>query len=523
MRDRGLLLVLLAGALTFLASLYLPWDEVQASQVSGAGASGVTGLLNLFGGEELSLDGWSTFGQPAGLLALALVAGAALAVFRPRLAGRLPLGSCALGLGFFAVLAMFEQRDIARFLASYAHATAYVAYGSYLALTSATVVCVCAIVLRRNEPGARLSATAVAAAALTGGLLAAFLAPYLTFHGPPAPPSAAMGYQLAFYDTLPIFTAGIACLSLPLWGLGRGSRARLAVALSLAVLASAPPVDSGFHGPWEMWLVLGCSLGLLALALVTGRVLRIGAPSIADAAALVAGALLLVSLFLPWQKAGPAHGWSVTVAATAGGLATVLLAVLLATARFSGALAAAAAVYVVAAGFEVTQFSRLEYGAPLGFAGAALLLLPILRLVRLVDATRLLARLLPILACAGFLAVPVVALPKSFSLWWVLESPWHIYWLEVAAIVAALLLLGCWLTARPDDPALLLLPLVLLALTALDLVELRGEGISWLGIASVGLCLLLAALAWLERNGGLDRLQIPEEIWRVDRLPPVED
>jgi hypothetical protein len=359
----------------------------------------------------------------------------------------------------------------------------------------------------------------VAAAALTGGLLVAFLVPYLSFQAPPASSSAATGYQLAFYDTLPIFTAGIACFGLPLWARGQGMRARLAAGLALAALAFAPPVEADFHGPWEIWLVLSCSLGLLGLALTTSRGLRIAPPSIPQSVALIAGVLLLVSLFFPWQKAAPTDGWSVTTAATAGGLATVLLALLLCTARFSGAVAGGAVIYVTAAGFGITQFSRLEYGALLGFAGAALLLLPTLPLLRSVDPKRLRRRLLPILACAGFLAIPIFALPKGLSLWWVLESPWHIYWLEVAAVLTTLFLLGRWLTAAADDPLLLLLPLALVALTALDLVEFRGEGISWLGVASVGLSVLLAAFAWVERNGGLERLRLPDEIWQVDRLP----
>jgi hypothetical protein len=94
-----------------------------------------------------------------------------------------------------------------------------------------------------------------------------------------------------------------------------------------------------------------------------------------------------------------------------------------------------------------------------------------------------------------------------------------VIWFEVAAVLVALRLLGRWLGGSRDDSELLMLPLVLLALTVLDLVAIRGQGISWEGWASVVLCAALVALGWVERNGGLERLRVPEEIWRVDRLP----
>jgi hypothetical protein len=67
----------------------------------------------------------------------------------------------------------------------------------------------------------------------------------------------------------------------------------------------------------------------------------------------------------------------------------------------------------------------------------------------------------------------------------------------------------------------MLLPCALLAVTALDLiVDQREVGtISWEGWASVVLCVVLLALGWIERDGGLERLRVPDEIWRIDRLP----
>jgi len=55
----------------------------------------------------------------------------------------------------------------------------------------------------------------------------------------------------------------------------------------------------------------------------------------------------------------------------------------------------------------------------------------------------------------------------------------------------------------------------------LDVILIRRAfgTINWEGWVSVGLCVLLAALGWLERNGGLENFRLPEEIWRIDRLP----
>jgi hypothetical protein len=44
----------------------------------------------------------------------------------------------------------------------------------------------------------------------------------------------------------------------------------------------------------------------------------------------------------------------------------------------------------------------------------------------------------------------------------------------------------------------------------------------WESWVSFGLCLLLAVLGWLERTNRLESFRVPEEIWRVDRLPEAE-
>jgi hypothetical protein len=130
------------------------------------------------------------------------------------------------------------------------------------------------------------------------------------------------------------------------------------------------------------------------------------------------------------------------------------------------------------------------------------------------------------LACLGFLAIPVATLTGRLSLFSAFSvtldaySPWRWDWVELGAILVGLRLLGRWLAGPKADDELVLLPLALLAMTVLTVVEASRAGyINWEAWLSMGLCVLLVVLGWLERNGGLDKLRIPEEIWRVDRLP----
>src|SRR5262249_33444316 len=139
------------------------------------------------------------------------------------------------------------------------------------------------------------------------------------------------------------------------------------------------------------------------------------------------------------------------------------------------------------------------------------------------DRTRLLVRFAPTTACLCFLALPTVTMTGRLSFSLEFDSPWRVYWLwfELAAILLALRLLGRWLAGPGADDELVLLPLALLVLTVLDVILARRAfgSITWEGWLPIGLCMLLAVLGWLERTSGLERLRIPEEIWRIDRLP----
>src|SRR5262249_35211716 len=105
MRSRVPLCVLLVSALTFLASLFLPWRETSAPRF--AGGLNVQGLLVLFEGGKV--DGWiGGTGDAAVLLVVALVVATVTALRRPRLAVKLPLCSLGLALGYFAAAVALE-------------------------------------------------------------------------------------------------------------------------------------------------------------------------------------------------------------------------------------------------------------------------------------------------------------------------------------------------------------------------------------------------------------------------------
>src|SRR5262249_49176345 len=118
MRARLPLYVLLASALTFIASLYLPWQEVARNALLGQ--NGVTGVLTLGGGN--SVDGWGIeVGGAASLAALLLVGLGAAALVRPDMADdRLPLVA-ALTLSFLAIATLVALRADQRLIQEGTH------------------------------------------------------------------------------------------------------------------------------------------------------------------------------------------------------------------------------------------------------------------------------------------------------------------------------------------------------------------------------------------------------------------
>lgn len=546
MRRQLSLYVMLAGACVFLASLYLWWIE------STLKASGnvTQSLLNEFSG-SLRYYGWSgPYGSAAALAALALVLGAAVALLRPQLGKRLPLATTAAVLLYLALLNAANLHGTGIFQGVFQHLSVGLATGAYLGIGSAVVAFLAALAARWEEVARRPSASAVVALALTLGLLAAYLLPWLHVHVPHGRTGAVIfGYQLSNVgNSVVVFVTAIACFGWPLWTRETPPGRRLVAALGIAVLVGGglSTLGTNRHWPNEAWLQLGCALGLVALALVTSRRLRVSRPQVAEAAAVAAASLLALSMFLPWQRlcdpVGGAcvsnNGWTLGqgqtggLASMAGGLAVILLVLLLGFRHLYVELAVGAAIYVMASGFAITQeqgsFSHLAFGAPIGFAGAALLLVAAARRLWNVppDWKRLAVRFVPMLVCLGFLAIPVATLTCRLSLFSAFSvtldaySPWRWDWVELGAILVGLRLFGRWLGGPKADDELVLLPLALLAMTVLSVVEASRAGyINWEAWLSIALCVLLAVLGWFERNSGLDKLRIPEEIWRVDRLP----
>src|SRR5262249_20537143 len=277
MRRRVSLLVLLASACVFLASLYLHWTQ------SGIGTSGGVRVLDL----GISYTGWGPYGQAAALVALALAVGAGASLLRPQLERRLPLASAGVALLYLALINAAEGHGYGVFQGAFEHVAVQLGPGAYLGITCAAVAFLAAVAARWEELVRRPSIPAVVALALSVGLLAAYILPWLGVHAPYVG-SSATGYQFSgVHDTVAIFGVHLACASLPLWSAGTPPGRRLAAAFGIAVLVGGglSTLGATAHWKYEAWLQLGCSLGLVALALATSRGLRVSMLPVADAAA----------------------------------------------------------------------------------------------------------------------------------------------------------------------------------------------------------------------------------------------
>ncbi len=125
------------------------------------------------------------------------------------------------------------------------------------------------------------------------------------------------------------------------------------------------------------------------------------------------------------------------------------------------------------------------YGSTIGFVLAAVLIALALVGSRLptFDWRRAAVRLVPIGACAAYLAI--IVLP----MWDVFQEPFHtppIYpplsWLTIAGALLGIHLLGLWfrgIAGAPGRADLVLVPLALLALASVDLINQREEAATW--------------------------------------------
>jgi hypothetical protein len=539
MKRRLPLYVLLVSALVFLASLFLPWRETTA-QAPPFG-SGVHGLLNLFAGG--SVEGWvAIVGDVAVLLVVAVVLATVAALHRPQLVARLPIGGLGVALGYFAVAVAMEVHTLSgEFRGGFTGRpptphTSW-AYGFYLGLASAGIATLSALASRRSELLRPRGAAEAAVLVFGVGLLISFLLPWVGSRGPGALSIHGIENPAAVIAALVlILGAG--------WLLGEaGRRWRLPLAIATAVLTGgAASATVPFYGHrYGAWIGVGCAVSLVALEAVRAWPVRLPVPPRGLVLLRMgAAALLIVGLFLPWQElhaqgvSGRGYdGWYSATGAAAGGLSLLLLASPALPALENHVLDAVVAVviFVSAAGTafrEESSFFRVGYGAFIGFAAAGILLVTVLLPLRpgRVDRERALTRAVPL--AASVLCVAAVVVP----LWFLLPQNWTFQSfpltlsLAVPGVLLTLYLVRLW-ASRVRGPAktghrLTLVPLVLLTLAALELIRFRNGEVIWGAVILVGLCLLLAVYGWIEENRGLQDFRVPEEIWRVDRLPEAE-
>jgi hypothetical protein len=503
------LLLLLGGAL-LLVSLYLPWQRVSFD-------------LHEFGVGPFApepFDGWASGVAPAAALAALLLVGlSAVALARPELATRLPLGRCAIATAYFGVALAVDTRSHGEPAVRETEADLRLASGAYLGLGAATAVLLAALALRRGKLRQLRSPFAVTAAILTTGLLLVFLLPWAQL----------MEFEYTGIGAATAQVAVVVAICTP-----SGPR-RLALLVSLFAAASfSLATTSGLERTYGAWLELGLAIAFALLSLSAG----IRRPELEripwTRLVLSAAALLLVtSFFLPWQAVCypaealgtpsglcvSAKGWASEAAAAAALLATALIVG--AVRRLDwlpprAELAVGIALLVTTLGFQFGHggIFGLGYGFWIGAACTAVIVVLVATRVR---PPPLDARLAPIALCLAYLAVVVPT-------WWGVLDPfgprrflWFapFSWITVAGALLALTLIRLWLERPPNTLQLLVVPAVIAALAGLDLA--RWETITWGGGIVLALCGLLALCAFVEQRGGLGELRIPE-ILRVDRL-----
>ena len=471
------LLLLLSSGLTFLASLYLPWQVASRS-------------TPLFGS---SIEGWGEygydFGFAAAVFALGLVAAAGGAIARPALISRLPLAGCGVLVAYGAVAVAVDTwyaRGYAR-RALDAPVRYHLGYGAYLGIAARAAALLGAVSLRRRPP--LTAAPAVA-------LWIALALPWARF--------APLHVSFPAYAVDAAAVAIVAALWLPAAALLFCGGVAVALAVGTDLV----------YGAW-----IGLGLGALLAALSAREV--VGARH-ADPIVVLASAAFVATLYFHWQ--GAFVGWTL-LGTTAAVLAVTLVVATAVRLRVSALeVAVAFALIVATQGFESTAFTPRGYGvriaAKLGFAFAAALVGIVLLRSRALRPPRDRIALRAVAAGAA-VAYVVVSLAPT---WHVLPGGWVSTllfvprsWLGVAAVLLAIRLAGAWLRPTVEADWVCVLPLALLSLIALELVRRREYELNWGAGLLVAVSLLLAALGWLERRGRLDRFRVPE-ILRVDRV-----
>jgi hypothetical protein len=533
MRTRLPLFLLLASALTFLGSLFLPWRSTHAATLSVGSPS----LPATIGGGQI--DGWvSGAGDVAVVLVVAIVIAAVATLRRPAISARLPFATLSVALGYFVAAVAVEVHRLSQQIGGFTGfarvpATSWT-YGFYLGLASGVVALFSGLAVRPSESRPPRGVADVVAAALGIALLVSFLLPWLGFKSPPS----FSGYPGIVYASVAIAALGL-ILGAPFLHREAGRPWRLPFAIAVAILAGGAFSATAFGAvhKYGAWVGIGCAAALVVLEAGVARPLRLPEPPRGWAAVRVGAAgLLLAALFLPWQQFGPGettNGWYDVAGAAAGSLCLVLIATpaLPVLEDYVVDLVVAVALLVSALGTTSREnaFIRIGYGAFIGLAAAGVLLVAVFMRWRPgpIDGGRLRARAVPL--TASILCVAAVIVP-----WWnVLPRDWANQavplpgWMGVPGLLLSLYLVRLWWQrvggASVTGNRLTLVPLTLLTLASLELIRFRGDyDVAWSAIILVGLSLLLAVLGRTEERGGLDGLRVPDEIWRVDRLREPE-
>ena len=393
--------------------------------------------------------------------------------------------------------------------------------------------------LRRAELAPQLSARRLAALAAVVGLLVALLLPWARYVF--APSATALGIAAPAAAVVAVSSVWLLGLSWQADAGRRGQRLAVAAVAELFTGAALSSLTVLTTPVWGMWVGLAAACAIVVLVSTDGiRIPRTELPQWVAIASCASAALLVVSLFLPWQRECDAsircvstNGWTTELGVAIAVLALGVVVLTLVWSRPGApvaALVAGVGLLVATLGFQLQDLSgagfRLTfgYGSTVGFvAGGLLLVLAVPRSYPAsVDRSRMLFRLGPMLACVAYLAFVLV--PR----WGVLPLGLQrqlrfapISWLTISGALLAVWLLREWAGRVAADSEnserLVMLPLALLSLAALDLIRLRAVGITWGGGAVVVLCLLLAMLGRVEQRGGLETFRMPE-ILRVDRL-----
>ncbi len=538
MRRQWSTLVVLAGSLVFLASLYLPWSEACPSTQPGASS--------LLCGQAIGLGDWhfNGVGRAAALVALLLAVCAAVRIVS-KPAPDLPVSFLAVLMGYLAV-AVAAQTQTRPYSPSRAKTAIHVhfAYGAYLGLAAALVVVIATLAPHRRAIASHRSVAHLVGVAFVAALLGTLLSPWWHFQDYSGNSWTTLGVA---DPATTVAAALVVCLPIVWWRRGAAApfvALLLAAAGALFTIGAVSPFRSSLAT--TAWVAIGFAaalVGLTGLELLRARTLS--RPSWRVSATAGAAAFVVTGLFLPWQGACygvdkslgadsgrcvTTNGWSaagVVVAVLA--IASVIAAMAPQRIRASRVeLALASALFFATLRFELMdgRFFLSRYsvgsGATVSLVGVALLAVLALVRVRLprLEWRRVPARIAPIAVCVAYIAIVVP--------WWInilparhLTGDIPLSWLTVAGALVGIHLLVLWIrriaNAGESAPWLVFVPLFLLALAAIDLIERRATWeIRWDSIIA-GICLLLAFFGYAERRGGVRKLRLPE-VLRVDRI-----